>query len=165
MIAAHILSHGVLYFVVVIGYLFLMMIGTSPRIWGYADYPEAVRKKVPPQTKTERIAAAALGLPWMAFTFAFPVYSVFTLKAGLGGGIPFGTAFLNGFVLILLANFGDVVLLDWLIVSRITPAFVIIPGSDENDYKDFSHHFRDHVKAGAIQLGGCVILAAIAAFA
>jgi hypothetical protein len=165
MIAAHILSHGVFYFAAVIGYLFLMMVGTSPRIWGYADYPEAVRERVPPQTKTELIAAAVLGLPWMAFTFGFPVYSVFALKAALGGSIPFGTAFLNVFVLVLLANLGDVLLLDWLIISRITPAFVVIPGSEKSDYKDFSHHFRGHVKAGVIQLVICGILAAVAAFA
>jgi hypothetical protein len=165
MIAAHIAIHGILYFVVVIGYLFLLMIAASPRIWGYADYPEAVRRKVTPQTKRELTIAAAAALPWMAFTFGFPVYSVFALKAGLGGGIPFGTAFLNAFVLILLANFGDIVLLDWLIISKITPAFVIIPGSQKEDYKDFSHHFRGHMKAGFIQLILCVVLAAIAAFA
>jgi hypothetical protein len=164
MIATHILTHGAIYFAGAIGYLFLLMIGTSPRIWGYADYSEAIKRKVPPQTKTEKTIALIVALPWLAFTFGFPIYSVFALKANLGGEIAFWTAFLDVSVLVLLVNVGDVVILDWLIVSKITPAFVIIPGTQKSDYKDFSHHFRGHVKATLIQLILCCILAAIAAF-
>ena len=43
-----------------------------------------------------------------------------------------------------LAAVVDLVILDWLVISRITPGFVIIPGSVEADYKDFSHHYRGH---------------------
>ena len=46
-----------------------------------------------------------------------------------------------------VANMGDLFFLDWLIVSKITPKFVIIPGSEAEDYKDFSHHYKGHAKA------------------
>lgn len=54
------LYHGLLYGAVVTVYLFLFMIMASPRIWGYADYSDAVKRKVPPQTKKEKTAAVPL---------------------------------------------------------------------------------------------------------
>jgi hypothetical protein len=69
------------------------------------------------------------------------------LKDNLGGDIPFFTAYLNIVILIFLFFLGDLIILDWLIISKITPSFVIIPGSDVTDYKDFSHHYKDHFKA------------------
>ena len=149
MVITHVLSHGVIYGVIVTGYLFLIMIAFSPRVWGYQDYPEVVKRKVPAQTKKERTIAWIIGLPWFVFVAGFPVFSTLALKSKLGGEISFLTAVLNVLVLFLLATLGDLVLLDWLLVSKITPRFVLIPGSDREDYKDFSHHFKGHAK-GAI---------------
>ena len=44
MILEHILTHGLFYAVVATVYLFLVMILFSPRIWGYNDYPDVVKK-------------------------------------------------------------------------------------------------------------------------
>jgi hypothetical protein len=129
------------------GYLLLVMLAASPRIWGYRDYPEAVRGKIPPQTEREKLAAAILGVPWLLFVLGYPVYSTYAMKASLGGEIPLLVAFLNPLVLLQLLNLGDLLILDWIIVSKITPAFVIIPGSTVADCKDMSHHFRQHVWA------------------
>ncbi len=155
MAVKHVIIQGLFYATVVNVYLFIFMITTSPRIWGYSDYPEVIKNKVPPQTKKEKIIGALVGLPWLIFVLGFPVYSTYTLKMKLGNEISFWTAFLNFSVLFLLANIGDVFILDWLIISRITPKFVIIPGTEEQDYKDFSHHFKGHMKAtiGMVLLG------------
>ena len=107
------------------------MILFSPRVWGYADYPEAIKKKVPAQTGKEKALAAMVSLPWFVLVVGFPIYSVYALKAKLGGAIPFGLAFLDAAALIACATLLDLVVLDWLIVSRITPRFVIVPGSDK----------------------------------
>lgn len=147
MIITHVITHGLFYGVIVTGYLFLIMIAFSPRVWGYQDYPEVVKRKVPAQTKKEKITALIIGLPWFVFVAGFPVYSTLALKTKLGGEISFFTALLNVLVMFLLATLGDLVLLDWLLVSKITPKFVIIPGSVKEDYKDFSQHFKGHAKA------------------
>jgi hypothetical protein len=128
-------------------YLLLMMITTSPRVWGYSDYPEAVKEKVPPQTRGEKLTALVFGLPWFAFLLAYPFFGAYRLKAGLGEDFTFAIASVHLFAMLQLASLVDLVVLDWLIVSRITPKFVMIPGSDEADYKDFSHHFRGHARA------------------
>jgi hypothetical protein len=49
----------------------------------------------------------------------------------------------------------------WLIVSKITPRFVIIPGSEKADYKDFSHHYKAHAKATIGLILICFIIAGI----
>ena len=63
--------------------------------------------------------------------------------------------------LVLLATLGDLIILDWLIVSKITSGFVIIPGTDRSDYRDFSHHFRAHARAAITLVLLCALFAAI----
>jgi len=161
MVLTHALTHGLLFALVVNGYLLVMMLTTSPRVWGYADYSEAIKAKVPPQTREERRLALIVGLPWMVFTLGFPIFSSYVLKSRLGGELPFWTAFLNVFILVLLATVGDLVILDWLIVSTITPKFVIIPGTDKADYADFSHHYRGHARAVVPLLLVCAVIAGV----
>ena len=161
MVFTHIITHGLFFAVIGNGYLFLMMITFSPRVWGYHDYPEVVKKKVPPQTKKEKITATIGGIPWIIFVLVFPFISTYMLKSEFGGEIPFVIAFFNVFVLVHLFVVGDLVILDWLIISRITPEFVIIPGSEREDYRDFSHHYKDHARAEIILIPVCLIIAAI----
>jgi len=157
-----IITYGLFYGLVVTGYLFLVMITFSPRVWGYKDYPDVVKAKVSPQTRREKILAALIGLPWFAFVLGFPVLSTFALKAALGGEITFATAFLNVAVQFLFSTIGDLVLLDWLVISKITPRFAIISGTTKEDYKDFSHHFKGHAKAAVPIIVLCLIIAGIA---
>jgi hypothetical protein len=164
MVLAHILTNSLFYGAAVTGYLFVMMVSTSPRVWGYTDYPEVVRSKVPPQTSAEKRLALIVGLPWIIFAFGFPIYSTLLLKSKLAGEIPFWIALLNLLALFSAATLGDLVILDWLIVSKITPGFVIIPGTSEEDYKDFSDHFRGHARAAVVMLLLAVILAAMLSY-
>jgi len=161
MVLRQMMMHGLAFALVANGYLLLMMVTMSPRIWGYADYPDAVRAKVPPQTKQEKVAGAIVGLPWILFVLGFPVFSTFALKAMLGGEISFLVAFLNPLVLLQLFNLSEVLILDWLIVSRITPSFVIIPGSTADDYKDMSYHYRGHVRASAVLVLLSLVIGAV----
>jgi hypothetical protein len=156
----HILAHGLFFAAVVNAYLFLVMVLLSPRVWGYTDFPQAVKDKVPPQTKREWTLAALIAGPWILFVLAFPLFSAYSLKAALGGRIPFWTAFLDLAVLWLLTALVDLVILDWLVVSRLTPRFVIIPGSEKADYRDLSEHYRGHAKGL-----GLIVLASLAAAA
>jgi len=161
---SYMLVHGLLYAMIGTGYLFLIILTLSPRVWGYQDYSDAIKEKVPPQTRKERTLAGIIGVPWLVFMFGFPLVSTYLLKAQLGGEISFGMAFLNVFVLACFLTFGDLVILDWLIISKITPRFVMIPGTEKEDYKDFSHHYKAHAKATIPLLLLCVVYAAIMAF-
>jgi hypothetical protein len=161
MLWRHILTHGLLFAFLFNGYLLLLMVTTSPRVWGYADYSEEIKAKVPPQTASEKRLALLVSLPWLLITFGFPTASTYLLKANLGGEIPYWSAFLNVFVQVALATLGDLVILDWLIVSRLTPSFVIIPGTTAADYKDFSFHYKAHARAVLPLLGVSAFIAGI----
>jgi hypothetical protein len=145
-------------------YLFVIMISTSPRVWGYSDYPDAVKEKVPPQTRREKLTALAIGLPWFAFLLAYPFVAAYRLKTGLGDDFTYAIAFAHFFAMLQLASLVDLVVLDWLIISRITPKFAIIPGSVEADYKDFSHHYRGHARAFIVMTILAVVFAALVTF-
>jgi hypothetical protein len=161
MALSYILTQGLLYFVIVDGYILLIMVSLSPRIWGYTDYSIEIKKKVPPQTTKEKIIAAIVGIPWFVFTLGFPVFSSLQLKGLIGAEFNFGIALFNILVMVILVNIGDVLILDWLIVNKLTPKFVIIPGTEKEDYKDFSHHYKGHIKGSIIQLVLCFFLAVI----
>jgi hypothetical protein len=160
MVAEHIVTHGLLYSAVFNGYLLLMMITTSPRVWGYSDYSDEIKAKIPPQTKEERRAAILWALPLMAFAVGFPIYSTILLKSYLGDDASFWLLFLNTLVMVFLAYLIDLVVLDWLIIEKITPDFVIIDGTEPEDYQDFSHHYRAQLLAAPVLL---LIVAAITA--
>ncbi|MBE9524741.1 MAG: hypothetical protein IMY76_06555 [Chloroflexi bacterium] len=136
----------------------------SPRVWGYSDYSQEIKNKVAPQTKKEKRQAMLVALPWIIFVFGFPIYSTIALKSKLSNEIPIITAFLNLFVMYLLVTLGDLVILDWLIISKITPQFVIIPGTEKEDYKDFSHHYKGHVKATVVIIPIFILIAAIISY-
>ena len=164
MVFSHIVSHGILYAVAVNGYLLLMMVTTNPRVWGYSDYPDEIKAKVPPQTKQEKRLGFALAVPWLIISFGFPIYSTFLLKADLGGDISFWTAFLNVLFMVFLAYLGDLVVLDWLIVSKITPDFVVIEGTEKAEYKDFSHHYTAQIRAAPVLVVVCLVFAAVVSY-
>jgi hypothetical protein len=50
MTAAPLLAHG----------LSFGLIAFSPRVWGYRDYPDAVKRKIPAQTGKEKPLAAIM---------------------------------------------------------------------------------------------------------
>jgi len=146
------------------GYLLFIMITFSPRIWGYQDYSKEIKAKIQPQTKQERQTAILISIPFFLLIFGLPVYSLLTLKSQLGGELPFLTAFTHLLTLFIIGTFGDLVILDWLIVSKITPKFVIIPGTREEDYKDFSHHYKGHAFAAIPIILICALVAAIISY-
>jgi hypothetical protein len=152
-------QQGLFYGAAITGYLLLIMVTVNPRMWGYSDYPERVKSKVRPPTKEEMRWVWLLAAPYFLFMPLYPVYSVLQLKALTGGTIAFMDAFTHLLVLAAAATFGDLVILDWLIVSKITPSFVVIEGSEPADYKDFSNHYVGHTYASVIIVGICAAVA------
>jgi hypothetical protein len=164
MVVIDILLNSLFYAFIGNGYLLLLMYFFNPRIWGYQDYPEKIKTKIEPQTKRERALAGLVSIPWIIIIIGFPLYSTFLLKSQQGNEIDFLLAFLNIFTMVLLFFLGDLIILDWFIISKWTPDFVIIEGSVEEDYKDFSHHYRGHAIASIPLIIVCVILAAVVSF-
>ena len=161
MVFENIVLNSLFYTAIGTGYLLIFMITFNPRIWGYQDYLEKIKEKVPPQTRREKVIAGLVGMPWFFFILAYPLISTAYMETELGGEIPFEIAFLNMFFMVFLFFLVDLVILDWLIISKITPKFVIINGTTSEDYKDFSHHYKGHLIASVPLTLICVIFSVI----
>ncbi|MFX0211549.1 MAG: hypothetical protein ACFFDT_36565 [Candidatus Hodarchaeota archaeon] len=164
MVFENIVFNGLFYTTICTIYLLIFMITFDPRIWGYQDYPEKIKEKVPIQTRRERVIAGLVGIPWFFFILAYPLISTIFLKTEFSGEIPFEIAFFNIFFMVFLFFLVDLVVLDWLIISKITPKFVIIDGTTPEDYKDFSHHYKGHLIAAIPLVLICVVFSAIIVF-
>lgn len=95
MVIEHLITHGLIYGLFAAGSLFLIMVTTNPRVWGYSDCPDRIKEKVSPQTVEERRLASLNAIPWLFFVLGFPIYSTLSLKLKLSGEIPFWLAYLN----------------------------------------------------------------------
>jgi hypothetical protein len=60
-------------------------------------------------------------------------------------------AFLNLYLILLIGNVTEVLILDILLVGTVTPNFVVIPGTEDlrdTEYKAFRcHHGKAHLRA------------------
>ncbi|MBN2431008.1 MAG: hypothetical protein JXQ27_06005 [Acidobacteria bacterium] len=156
------LLHALVYALIINGYLLLLMMSVSPRIWGLQDYPERIKQKVPPKTRREKMGSVLLGIPFLALTLGLPFVFVQLILAGGAEPIAFGVVWLHVYGLFFLTSLVDWCLLDWLIIVRLTPRFVMIPGTEKADYRDFSHHFRAHLCGLVIMIPLSALLAWLA---
>src|SRR5438045_7575313 len=64
------------------------------------------------------------------------------------GPISFGAAYLDIFLMLLIFNLFDAVVLDWLIITVCKPRFVILPGAEGMEYlfHDYRKHLTDFLK-------------------
>jgi len=147
MILTHIITSSLVYALILNGSLFIMMVSLSPCVWAYSDYPDKLKAKVPPQTRNEKRLSVILGIPWIVIMVLLPMITTYLLKNKMDGEIPFWIAFLNISGMVILANLVDLSILDGLIVCTITPKYVIIPGTDQGDYKNFSYHLKAHARS------------------
>ncbi|MHA2141925.1 MAG: hypothetical protein ACXADC_05675 [Candidatus Thorarchaeota archaeon] len=164
----HLLLHGTVFGVLLTVYLLAVMKFLSPRIWAMSDYPPEITERVPPQTDSERRTASLTAIPFLILGLGFPIVSTMMLEASLGGNISLVDAFLNLFGIMMFGTFGDLVILDLLIVGTITPNWVIIPGTEDmrdTAYKDFrKHHGKAHIRGTIVMavlsliIGGIIVV-------
>ncbi len=146
-----IILHGSIYAIILNLYLFTIMMTLSPRIWAYTDYPKSITDVVAPQTSREKKIAGVITIPFLLISLGLPVLSTIMLEASAGGVITLLDAFLNTYIILLIGNISEVLILDLLIVGTITPDSVVIPGTEdlrETEYKAFRlHHAKAHIRA------------------
>lgn len=145
----NIVSHGTVAAALLLAYLLPIMRFTSPRIWGFSDYPKEITTRVPPQTDREAKLARIFFIPFSILMIGIPFVSTLLLEPAYVQPIPLLDAFLNSFGVLMFGNLADLIVLDLLIVGTITPSWVIIPGTEDmkdTAYKDFrKSHVKGHV--------------------
>lgn len=105
----------------------------NPRLWLHRMPPE-VRSKVADKTPREQQLFRRVALPFVLWLFVFPVVYVAQIQANLLTHALTLLAFFASFAL------WDTLVLDLLIFCKFTPRFVIIPGTDREDYSNTKYH-------------------------
>jgi hypothetical protein len=126
------------------------------------DLPRDIQDATPPLTRNEKLQALAFAIPFFALCIGIPLVSALTLQSPSNGGVPFLAVFIHIFGVIFVFNLVDLFILDWLIYCRITPRFIVIPGTEGfAGYKDFGHQFRAHIRGTILMVVLSLLLAGI----
>lgn len=133
----------------------------NPRIW-LNDFPPDLRAAVPPKTADEQRQSLLWGLPFMALLLGWPIVSTM-LVAAAAGTVTFLSLWLHAFVVVLVFNLADLLLVDWLVLCTFTPRAFVLPGTEGMPgYKDYWHHFRGFLIGTVVSAVLAIIAATVA---
>ena len=159
-----IISNALVFGVVLGSILFttiLVVVRINPEIM-LRDYPPDVQAEHGPmsdRSKRQRLVVAILVL---AVMFGVIVASLAPILDDAHAAGLFPTVFVHFFVMFSVINVLDWLVFDWLIVVRIRPSFLILPGTKGMaGYRDYAFHFRGFLIGILITLAASLLLAAL----
>jgi hypothetical protein len=105
------------------------------------------------KTDAERRLSIALGIPFLVLLAAIPFASTLALKTQHQPEISLAQLAIHAF------EVGFTLVLDWLLFCTITPALVVIPGSEGAEgYKEYAFHFRGFLIGTALSAVAGVVI-------
>ena len=141
--------------------MILVVVRVNPEIM-LGDYPPDVQAEHGPMSdlsKRQRLLVAILAL---AVMFGVIVASLAPILDDADAAGLFPTVFVHFFVMFSVFNVLDWLVLDWLIVVRLRPSFLILPGTEGMaGYRDYAFHFRGFLIGIPITLAASLLLAAL----
>jgi hypothetical protein len=155
-----VLRDGAVLSVVASTYL-LVLLRFTPRMF-LRHFPKQVRDIVPPRSDRERRMSILLGAP-LGILFIGSVFaSALRWRASVHRSLSFWELFAHVFGLFFLFNLVDLLILDWLIVCKFTPRWLIIPGTEHIVIpKEYLYHFKGFLIGTVISVIGGVAIAAL----
>jgi hypothetical protein len=123
----------------------------NARLW-LQDYPAEIKAKEPPLTKSEKFQRGIVAILFISALLGIPVLSTAQLRAANGGQLNFLSAYVNFWLLSNIANLFDALVIDWLILGKMKPAFVMLPSTKglEHLFTDRKLHLNNFVKGVVI---------------
>ena len=113
-------------------------------LW-FSDYPPEIQAMiaVPPRPPLWQQLSAALLLFGTLGVLSVRATSRFLRAAGEALSRPFTAALVYAFLLFQFVNLWDIVVLDWLIFTWLTPEFIVLPGTEGSPgYDNYWFHFQ-----------------------
>lgn len=137
----------------------LLIIGLkSPRLM-LQDYPQLIQDATTPKTKLEKKLTVVYGIPFLLVLIGYPLWFGFSIATTSSG---YWTLVGYIYILAMIGNVFDLIILDWLVICFITPRFVVIPGTEgSKGYKDYFFHFIGFLKGVLITFILSLIVAGI----
>ncbi len=107
------------------------------------EYPKDIQKAstLPKPTTEQKKNAKLFGA--IGSLVIFGALITFGLIRFAGSRESYWKALLYIFIIAMIWNIADLLIMDWLIICRITPKWVVIPGTEGcSGYKDYFFHFK-----------------------
>lgn len=131
----------------------------NPRLF-MRHFPDALKQRLPPLAPEELRAGRLIGAALMILLLGGPVVSTWLWAVGTARPQPLTALFSHAFVVGMVFNLVDWLILDELWIGVLRPRWAIPPGAAIEDFTPFDHarHFRGFMT-------GAVLCAAVAALA
>jgi hypothetical protein len=164
MINSAFLSHSLVYGIILSGVLTILILGSlyiNPEMWLH-DAPRDIQEKHGPMS-----ARAKRQRAWLAVAFAVAIIGVVGLSfvrlpAVVGGPLTFMSVFAHLWIMFMLFNVVDLLLIDWLIVEFMRPAFIVQSGLGQlMAERNYWHHFQGFLKGSVGILVASLLLAGV----
>jgi hypothetical protein len=131
----------------VLGVIVLGSMKYNARLWLH-DYPKPIRDKVPPLSPAEKRDRVVVVVLLLGVLFGGIILTILQLRNYPVGVLTFATAYLSIFLMLAVFNLFDALVLDLLIITLLTPRFVILPGAEGMEYlfRDYNKQLADFLK-------------------
>jgi hypothetical protein len=121
------------------------------------DYPKEIQQKVKEKTDKEKKETLLFGLPFISILLLYPLLFGIYGKIILGNNIVQNS--LSIFIIIFSFNLIDLLFIDWLVFCKITPKFIVLPGTEGNPaYKNYWFHFNAFLKGSIFSIIATLII-------
>lgn len=128
------------------------------------DYPSDIKEKFGPMSDKAKKQGYIVAVPFFLVMVGGVFWSNLRLRRVNNGRLARKTAFNNAFALIFSGWFFDLTILDWLMFVRVTPDFVVLPGTEGMPgYDDYGFHLREHMRALPLLAAAAIIIALLTA--
>jgi hypothetical protein len=158
------LQHGILYGAILSVLMVLSFVAAAylnPEIW-LPDYPPDIRERFGPMSERARRQRRLVGIPVFLLLAGVLVLSGIRLVQ-IGSESIFPSVFLGTFVVLVVFNVVDLLILDWLVFVTLKPRIIVLPGTaGAEGYGDYGFHFRAFLKGMVGSVVGSLIVAMIA---
>jgi hypothetical protein len=155
------LQHGILYGAILSVLMVLAFVGAAylnPEIW-LPDYPPDIRERFGPMSERAKRQRRLVGISVLMLLTGVLVLSSVRL-AQIGSESHFFSVFFGTFVVLLVFNAVDLLILDWLLFVTLRPKIVVLPGTEGVEgYGDYGFHFRAFLRGLAGSFVGSLVVA------
>ena len=167
MMNATFFSHSLFYGTMLSAVFTILILGSlyiNPEMW-LGDAPREVQEKHGPMS-----ARAKRQRVWLVVAFVITIIgvvgvSLYQLPAVMGGPLTFLTVFAHLWIMFMLFNLVDLLLIDWLIVEFMRPAFIVQSGLGQlMAERNYWFHFQGFLKGSvgilivSLLLAGLIML-------
>src|SRR3712207_424932 len=138
------LQHGVLYGGILSALMVLSFVGAAylnPEIW-LPDYPPDIRERFGPMSERAKRQRRLIGIPVLVLLSGVLVLSSIEL-AQISSESGFSSVVFGTFVVLLVFNAVDLLILAWIVFVTLRPRIVVLPGTEGMEgYGDYGFHIR-----------------------